>query len=496
MSHSEEQPCDAQGKSGPKKRPNKTLSLVDYVSDATRTEGLVGLKYVVEIKMLDSDKSIVKCNMCNVEGQMVTMKEHLAGSNHIRVYMEKYHYLVLTKLERSSKNKTQFIKLLKDYAKRIERAEGTQSVNIEYVSAADMNKEQENWLAAQEESGSHGDQKKFQVLDKRQMALSYSEKFKITSRDEATVVLNLTQQLSNQLEQYILKCKGLDVLNASTPDSSSTISRSAPINSPYDNPHPTGAANQGLNDLQWRTEGPSSSMSSACTSTSVHSLDRAPLEDTRAEKRRACASPSECSSASEFRSGKKRPHKECDDPPTVRSSSSSYMNIMGSHQQSSSGGSSRSSSIAATYTNVNNPKERSYVPEMFEREMRTVTDTPHISQNSLKDKTSKIQEKDSLKGTCTGETSEVGAAENPANPGPSSSDGNCFSEARSERPSSSHTQGNTSKTLSPDILHLLKGKDANTVTNILRTLSPFYPALQDVNLEILAQVLVNTGALD
>ncbi|XP_066435347.1 uncharacterized protein [Eleutherodactylus coqui] len=199
----------------------------------------------------------------------------------------------------------------------------------------------------------------------------------------------------------------------------------------------------------------------------------------------------------EFRSGKKRPHKECDDPPTVHSSSSSsYTNVMGSHQQSSSGGSSRSSSIAATYTNVNNPKERSYVPEMFGGEIRTVTDTPHISQNSLKDKTSKIQEKDSLKGTCTAETSEVGAVENPANPGPSSSDGNCFSEARSERPSSSHTQGKTSKTLSPDILHLLKGKDANTVTNILRTLSPFYPALQDVNLEILAQVLVNTGALD
>ncbi|KAM5158099.1 uncharacterized protein ACMZJ9_009351 isoform 3-T3 [Mantella aurantiaca] len=63
-------------------------------------------------------------------------------------------------------------------------------------------------------------------------------------------------------------------------------------------------------------------------------------------------------------------------------------------------------------------------------------------------------------------------------------------------PSSSQTQRKTSKTLSPDILQLLKGKDANTVTNILKTLSPFYPALQDVNLEILAQVLVNTGALD
>lgn len=52
------------------------------------------------------------------------------------------------------------------------------------------------------------------------------------------------------------------------------------------------------------------------------------------------------------------------------------------------------------------------------------------------------------------------------------------SSSLQETPSSSQGQRKTSKTLSPDILQLLKGKDANTVTNILKTLSPFYPALQ------------------
>ncbi|XP_075442183.1 uncharacterized protein LOC142487216 isoform X7 [Ascaphus truei] len=56
--------------------------------------------------------------------------------------------------------------------------------------------------------------------------------------------------------------------------------------------------------------------------------------------------------------------------------------------------------------------------------------------------------------------------------------------------------GRTSKVLTSDLLELLKGKDVNTVTNILKTLSPFYPALQEVNLAIFAKVLVETGALD
>lgn len=178
------------------------------------------------------------------------------------------------------------------------------------------------------------------------------------------------------------------------------------------------------------------------------------------------------------------------------------MNDMGSPQQSSTEvSSSQSSSIAATYTHISIPKEKSCVPETFGGEMQVVKDTPQnsISQNTLNDSHSKIEvvkEIKSLNDTTTAETADLGAEKPTTVPGLSSSTSSCSSEPSSQKPSSSHTHGKTSKSLSPELLQLLKGKDANTVTNILRTISPFYPALQEINLEILAQVLINTGALD
>ncbi|CAH2283699.1 Hypothetical predicted protein [Pelobates cultripes] len=65
-----------------------------------------------------------------------------------------------------------------------------------------------------------------------------------------------------------------------------------------------------------------------------------------------------------------------------------------------------------------------------------------------------------------------------------------------ESPSSSNATGKTSNTLTPDILKLLKGKDIDSVITCLKALAPFYPALQDVNIEMFAQVLANVGALE
>ncbi|CAN2391486.1 hypothetical protein PRIEUP_LOCUS1526, partial [Pristimantis euphronides] len=260
-------------------------------------------------------------------------------------------------------------------------------------------------------------------------------------------------------------------------------------------------------DLHWQTEKPSSSSStSVCTPTSVHLFNRVPLEDPRVGKRKPevsgdashqCDVLPESSSASEFQSSKKGRYKKHDDFETMRSSSFSYM---GSPQHSSAEVfSSQSSSNVATYTH-HFPKEQSCVTDTFGEEIHIVKDVPQnslsqISVNYLS-KIEAVQEMEPLNNVGTANSSEVSASENTAIPGPSSSTSTCSSEPSSEQPSTSHAQRKTSKTLSPDILHLLKGKDANTVTNILRTLSPFYPALQEVNLEILAQVLVNTGVLD
>lgn len=526
MSHLDEQQSDAQLKNMSKNKTQKTFLLLDYIGDPKREDSLIGLQYVVEVKMLESDKSFVKCNLCSVKGQMATMKDHLISTNHIKAYMDKYYYTVLQSLKSSCQNMAHFNKLLKDYAKEIERAEGTQGshgIKIEYVSAEDMKKEQDE---LSERLEFHAELEKFPVLDKRHMALKYSENFKILSWEEATIVLNLTQQLSDQLEQYFLN--GPDVLDSQEPNRITTESTPATTvldstepnrittestpattnfsQNVYENLHHESSLNQGLKsvskEIQWHTEEPSSS--SVCTPTRVRWFDTVPvnLEDTRRLKRKQEMSDDawkydvypESSRASEFQSIQKRPHREL--------ANFSTMNDMGSPQQSSTEvSSSQSSSIAANYTHISIPKEKSCVPETFGGEMQVVKDTPQnsISLNTLNDSHSKIEvvkEIKSLNDTTTAETADLGAEKHTTVPGLSSSTSSCSSEPSSQKPSSSHTHGKTSKSLSPELLQLLKGKDANTVTNILRTISPFYPALQEINLEILAQVLINTGALD
>ncbi|XP_072008991.1 uncharacterized protein [Engystomops pustulosus] len=483
------------------------MSVLDFVSDPNRDEALIGLQYIVEMKMAESDKSIVKCLLCNVKGHFVTMKEHLVGTNHIKLYMEKYYFSVLQSLKKSGHHKSQLNKLLKDYAKEIERSEGTKGIKdigassrwglswslvetelpVEYVSATDMNREQDRMTEA-ERLEFRVDQKKFQPLDRRQIALSYSEKFQISSREEATIVLNLTQQLSDQLEQYFLKYKELNHFPPNVPERS----------------QPKHAATQGLmNKMQWHTEEPSSSSMGI---PSVHSFDSVPLklDVSRGVKRkpevfeealREADELPESSSSLGFHKRKRTLNKEMDQSSSVQSSFP-HTNDVGFHLHSlAEVSSSYSPSIPDTNTHINIPKEILCVPETSGREKQMMRkDVPQaITQNISK--IEDFQESKSINDSDTAETNK-GDERNGAVPGPSSSNTNYSYEPASEKPSTNYPQGRTSKTLSPDILQLLKGKDAHTVTNILRTLSPFYPALQEVNLEILAQVLVNTGALD
>lgn len=213
------------------------------------------------------------------------------------------------------------------------------------------------------------------LLDRRMMALKYSETFKISSRAEASMVLKLTQKLSDSLEQYFLNSKGLEIL-------------------------------------------PSSNYGNGKLASTSRNLQKVEAHD---------EIPFVSSQSVEQKSG----DGSCVSQINLNSSESVKVNA------------------------ESKPRIVSH-----DLEMKTKSDLSMENDESDFDASS------------------------------------LHSSSSQESPSSSQAQRKTPKTLSPDILQLLKGKDANTVTNILKTLSPFYPALQDVNLEILAQVLVNTGALD
>ncbi|XP_077125757.1 uncharacterized protein LOC143782313 isoform X2 [Ranitomeya variabilis] len=451
-----------------KKKSQKTNSLLDFIEDPEREESVIGLQYVVDLKVLNSDNGVVKCNLCNVAGNMMTMKEHLVGIQHIKLYM------------------------------------------VEYVSPADIKNAQENWVAEHEEREPPIEPSKSQDLDKRQMALNYSEKFKIASREEANIVLNLTQHLSDQLEQYFFKYKGLKLLDSTTPDSISTKSIPASTSFPSSIPEnlhtENSPANQGMKsaatEMQWHTEASSTPVCTYPVSMPIQAenargLKRKPEESEFSSY--GLHAPLNINSPTESPYRKKSNYMEHYELPTMHSSSSN-INVMVSPQQSSAEVSSpHSSSNADTYRKSSVPNEK--VSNTYGGEMQMVKDTPQnrISQKRSYDNIKVVQETKSVNDADRAKPFDLGAEENTAVPGPSCSTSNCSLEPSPEKPSSSSSskpQGKTSNALSPDILQLLKGQDASTVTNILRTLSPFYPALQEVNLEVLAQVLVNTGALD
>lgn len=144
-----------------------------------------------------------------------------------------------------------------------------------------------------------------------------------------------------------------------------------------------------------------------------------------------------------------------------------------------------SSTLSAKSPSYSNASESIFfntladVYEPFQAEQNTEHSESFVSQISL-DRGNNIVDNVQLKPPAVSSDPEYKQQSDRANES-FDSDFNASSlhvNSTQETSCSSQAQSKTSKTLSPDILQLLKGKDANTVTNILKTLSPFYPALQ------------------
>ncbi|XP_068092732.1 uncharacterized protein [Hyperolius riggenbachi] len=501
-----------------KAKSRKPLLLFDFIKDPDRTDPLIGLQYVTEMRVPVSNKgSIIKCNVCRVKGPSKTMIEHLSGIYHIERYMEMYYFTELQSIRRS-KNKTKVSTLVKDFAREIERAEGTHDLQIEYVSLAELNKEKDSWIHEADKNSKYPNMPpECSVLDKRLLALKYSETFKISSRAEASIVLKLTEQLSDNLEKYFLTCKGLEQVLEKADLRPEALKITPDIHPPAIYGNIDAGRNVGLEitavNPVLNIEAPSTSTSSMCSMTDAHAFERlnVKVEADCGEKATSEGIPSwldafpESSSASDSPGGKRRKLEDPDEMPYMFSSSSAVhrydktptltsVNVTLTQPSSTS---SASSSYSTKYTDHRAPEPKASDPHyaVFQDDQNTA----HSSN---------VAQVGRITNTDVDDESEIRSATLPRSPEVKTQPGLDVDDedddlyatsppnGSEEAQSSSQSQGKTSKALSPDILQLLKGKDATTVTNILKTISPFYPALQDVNLEILAQVLVNTGALD
>ncbi|NP_001121227.1 uncharacterized protein LOC100158299 [Xenopus laevis] len=501
------------------KGKGKKKSLLEFIEDPLRKEPLVGLQYVVEVKLLQYNKSVYKCNLCSVRGEISCIIDHLVGGHHLRAFMNTYYYHKIEALRRMKLSKMELQKMLKEYAMKIEKKEGIKCVKVEYVHGKGKNKEIDVWKSKIYDDYTPDYQQK-KVTDRRQIALQYSESFKITSRTEANEVLNLTEHLNKLLERYFIKSGGEDLLHIqNTSNVHNQLSKHKQIkeddiacNSAREKDSGNSkitSGDRGQRSSCWDKSNPSSS--SIYTHEDPHKKASSQILKDKRLVLEASIPPealppapilTQNSTSLGSKSRKRKASWTYDE--LLHSPSTSYY----------SGDSTNVSGLAHCCA----AEDSSSQPPCFTEVSYCPFPSGILPENKVYDTYRKLEQLSSTHHSlCSGDypmDTEVSHTEAatvtpsvsdtvdpslsygqlaPADADPSSSTSNSC-----EQPSdaTSNTCGKTSKTLSPDLLKLLKGKDLSTVIKILKTIAPFYPALQEVNIEMFAQVLLHAGALD
>ncbi|KAM4689337.1 uncharacterized protein O3C94_007441 isoform 2-T2 [Discoglossus pictus] len=507
-------------------------SVVDYIEDPFRTEPLVGLQYVVEVKMLGSSKVVLKCNLCICSGEVVTMIQHLIGMQHIKNYFKKHHNSLLYRLKARSKNDTIDGDLLKMHGKRIEAQEGVKKIQFEYISS-NQKQSSDDWKAPVESENSMLDQQKQEIIepaDRRSLALQYSENFKIMSRTEASLVLGLTEHLNNVLNLYHMKTKGIGIPVGSEASkvpsgpkeqTKSVEKRDLAPSEPMDSDD--GSSNLGDGSLKSKRDDEAVQSSSQTSSLKrTYSSDGTPVSQPVVKKylfaeknpvRETFAKPSNTCTQKTNLNVESKPGVQSPTPSCTTSVQNPYPTTSGIHNppHSSFSGAQKPPSFSrpgnfnprhSTSSGAPNPtpSTSSRVPNPTpSTSSRVPNPTPSTSSrvpNPTPSTSSRVPNPTPSTFSRVPNPTPSTSSRVP-NPPPSTFSSASNSKQKSPEPQpTSSTSVKSSKSLSPDILQLLKGKDLATVTEILKSLSSVYPALQDVNIEMFATVLFQTGALN
>ncbi|XP_008941743.1 PREDICTED: uncharacterized protein LOC103776016 [Merops nubicus] len=167
------------------------------MNDPKREEPLVGLEHVVEIRFEGRKEPHYECRLCGFHTEMAPMIEHLSGYKHRRAYISK-------EFPDKMKRKTTDVKeckvsFLRRIAGELEKTEGLKMYKIEgYVrpSTSSPAKKKARW---------EDDCKRENDPVRKQKALEFLETFHITSDSEATLIVRITQELTEALKAFCEK---------------------------------------------------------------------------------------------------------------------------------------------------------------------------------------------------------------------------------------------------------------------------------------------------
>nr|XP_025966060.1 uncharacterized protein LOC112989249 isoform X2 [Dromaius novaehollandiae] len=216
-------------------------SLKDFMNDLKREEPLVGLEHVVEIRFEGRKEPHYECKLCGFNTEMALMIEHLSGYKHRRAYLSK-------EFPDKMKRKTTDVKeckvsFLRRIAGEIEKTEGLKMYKIEGCirpsTSHALLKLTANWkmptgrsiyllhfVPLSSDNGKTLSKKKARWEDdykrendpiRKQKALEFLETFHITSGSEATLVVHITQELTEALKAFCEKKAAVNYANSLRP---------------------------------------------------------------------------------------------------------------------------------------------------------------------------------------------------------------------------------------------------------------------------------------
>ncbi|MEE6510315.1 hypothetical protein FKM82_029829 [Ascaphus truei] len=508
-------------------KPKTSLSITglqDYFNDPERDEPLIGLQYAVQFIKPGSLRQVYKCIICDVASDLISIIQHFTGAKHRRTYMEQKYPQMLLSLQACG-NKSDRTLCLKEKARDLERMEGIKELNITCMTTS-------SFPRCDDGADSAKKKKEFNVkeypVDKKQATLKYLETFTINSHAEASAFLSLTQTLSEAFTGFCEKSKKKDVPELSPKKVPLTSSKEQMPVTPYEQ-----KTEFWYKDEDYRQ------------SSGFETQQRkSPCEDKQLYQGPATSSlhttkePAPCNSSNgNSGSGYERKVKKTrwsNVEPSPAPSTSRFSQEAPITEKASGASEEMASKYMFSQSKVDqsadssrpgNQSQFGNVSSSFRPSGETLTypfsgpySSDHRSSSSWaagaqvhsQDRTSHRdwnEGQDALytsSSNVPNSTRKPDAAPNSAfynqeptssnvitrpfhNPPPSTTYSSY--EQASQESLSSNTGGSVSKTLTSDMLQLLKGKDVATVFKLLQSLSPYYPSLQGVDLAVFAQVL-------
>ncbi|XP_064409281.1 uncharacterized protein LOC102365353 [Latimeria chalumnae] len=204
------------------------------INDPRRKEPVIGLPYLIEYRLADRHPRY-ECTLCKVRTEANSMFEHLSGLKHKRSYIsEAYPHMLRGNYSAKFPKKS----VINKNAALIEKMEGIKKIRVIFIKSladvplmprADISRvkremERQSFTGNMtRNSGDGAGQTSSEGLgllgpvSRKKKALEYMENFQIASDEEAIVVLNITQDLTESLKEYCqLAKKDVPDLNQSS----------------------------------------------------------------------------------------------------------------------------------------------------------------------------------------------------------------------------------------------------------------------------------------